>query len=391
MRIGYDTLIENPLSPSSAIYYLQNLLEELSARAPEHEFFVFVSRRNKDLFKVKSKNVRFVNCFFSNENIPLRILVQQLYYPILSLRFKLDVIFGLNQVPLIAPCATVVKTCSLHHHLAVDEFTVPTKGAGRLNRLRLWYRRFMFDSSARRATLVIANSEYTKKCIADFVQLQESKIHVVYEAVSERFGTAQNASKSVQTRFGLERPYVLYVSNLWWYKNPDGAMRAFSKLRQAYKDDLDLVVVGPDDYCRLPELKRLAAQLEIADRVHFLGKCAFDDLIHLYAAARVLFYPSFEETFGKPIVEGMRSRIPVVAARSSSLPEILGSAGLLVDPRNVEEMADSLHVAVTDESLRSNLISLGEQRSQLFSWAENAHGTLKACLEATRARNTAAI
>ena len=109
MRIGYDTLIENPLHPSSAINYLQTLLKALTQEPGEHELFVFVSPKNRHLFQVSSPNVHLINCFFSNERIFLRILIQQLYYPVLAWRYKLDAIFALNQIPLIAPCATVVK------------------------------------------------------------------------------------------------------------------------------------------------------------------------------------------------------------------------------------------------------------------------------------------
>jgi len=382
MRIGYDTLVENPLRPSSALEFLRLLLGAMARRAPGHEIVVFVSPKNRALFEDRPPNVRLLECPVSNERIALRILVQQLYYPVLARRHGLEVIFALNQVPLAAPCPTVVKTCTLHHHVMPQAFR---DGGGRL---RAWYRRGMFDAAARRARLVVANSEATRRAIVERMGVAPEKVRVVYEAVDERFGTlgAEQARRAVAGRFGQQRPYVLYVSNLWPYKNPDGAIGAFARLRQEYGDDLDLLLAGPDDYGRIPSLRELAERRGAGERVKFLGRVAVEDLVALYAAARVIFYPSLAETFGKPVVEAMRSGVPVVAARATCLPEIVGEAGLLADPTDEEEMAAALHRAVTDEEVRRELIARGRERARRFSWEACAEGTWRACAEAAGLR-----
>jgi glycosyltransferase involved in cell wall biosynthesis len=392
MRIGYDTLIENPLNPSSAIDYLRNLLGALAGLLGDlHELFVFVSPKNRRLFDLALPRVRLVNCFVSNEHIPLRILVQQLYYPLLARRHRLDVIFGLNQAPLLAPCATVVKTCSLHHHVTPEEFGTPTAKRWKTweNRLRIWYRRQMFDASARRSTLVVANSEWSRNAIVEMMGLSSRKVRVVYEAVDDRFGSLdpETAARAVREQFGLQRPYVLYVSNLWFYKNPDGAIRAFARMRDKYGADLDLVIAGPDDLHRLPQLTTLAREWAVEDRVRFLGRLTTAQLVPLYAAARAVLYPSLAETFGKPVVEAMRSGVPLVAARATCLPEIVGEAGLLADPSDEDALAEMLHRAVSDQPLRRRLVELGQLRSGRFSWADSAQGTLQACLEAAAIRS----
>ena len=190
----------------------------------------------------------------------------------------------------------------------------------------------------------------------------------------------------VQREFGIEREYILYVSNLWFYKNPDGAIRAFARQRAKYGDDLELVIAGPDDYNRLPELTELVQQCGVTDRVRFLGRVYTADLVKLFAAARVMLYPSLAETFGKPVIEAMRSRVPVVAARATCLPEIVGSAGLLVDPRDDDAMAAALHQATTDVELRQTLIERGLHRVRDFSWSATAMGTLAVCLAAVNSR-----
>ncbi len=382
MRIGYDTLIENPLRPSSALEFLRLLLGAMARQAPDEEIVAFVSPKNRVRFENGPPNVRLVECPVSNERIALRILVQQLYYPLLARRHRLDVIFALNQVPLAAPCPTVVKTCTLHHHVMPQAFR---NGGGRL---RAWYRRGMFDAAARRARLVIANSQATRQAIIQTMGVAPEKVRVVYEAVDERFGSlaGEEARRAVERRFGQRREYVLYVSNLWPYKNPDGAIGAFARLREDYGDDLELLLAGPDDYGRIPSLRELARRRGVAERVKFLGRVAVEDLVALYAAARVIFYPSLAETFGKPVVEAMRSRVPVVAARATCLPEIVGEAGLLADPTDEAEMAAALHRAAWEEPLRRELIARGWERARQFSWEACAEGTWRACAEAAGVR-----
>src|SRR5262249_3978501 len=152
------------------------------------------------------------------------------------------------------------------------------------------------DWSARQATLVMANSESTRDLIVRYMNVPRERIEVVYESVDDRFQPAADAVSvraSLAATSGLRRPYALYVSNLWFYKNPDGAIRGFAEQRRRYHDDLDLVIVGNDDYDRVPDLRALAAAEGVADRVHFLGRVKRDQLIVLYQGARVIFYPSF--------------------------------------------------------------------------------------------------
>jgi glycosyltransferase involved in cell wall biosynthesis len=385
MRIGFDTLIENPLRPSSAINYLKSVLRALVRIAPEHQFVVFVSPRNRKLFQVDAPNVAYVMCWASNEHIPARILTQQLQYPALVRRHRVDVLHALNQLPLAASCASVVKICTLHHYVTPDAFkrSHAVARVARIElRLRLAYRRVAFDWSARKATIVMANSEATRALIELYMRVPSERVAVVYESVDDLFVPADDvASKraAVKARFGLERPYLLYVSNLWFYKNPDGAIRAFAEQRRRYADDLDLVIVGHDDYGRTPELAALAEAEGVRERVKFLGQVKRFDLLELYQGAHILFYPSFAETFGKPVVEGMRSGVPVVAARAGSLPELMGDAGLSADPGNIVEMAEALHRVSADDVLRRQMVARGLARGREFSWEATARGTIALC------------
>jgi glycosyltransferase involved in cell wall biosynthesis len=217
------------------------------------------------------------------------------------------------------------------------------------------------------------------------MRVPADRVQVVLEAVDDRFDVVVDrdmARRVAERDFGIHRDYVLYVSNLWLYKNPDGAIRAFARLWSEYGDDLDLVLAGPDDYGRTAELRALAARLGVGDRVRFIGRVEQGQLVQLYAAARLVFYPSLAETFGKPAIEAMRSGVPLVAASATSLPEIVGDAGLLVDPGDDAAMARALHEAAVNEPLRRELIERGLRRGATFSWAAVARSTLRVCVQA---------
>lgn len=384
MRIGYDTLVENPLNPSSAIVYLKRVLDGLCRLAPEHEIYALVSPRNRHLFTFDHPNLTLVNCHVSNEHVPARILVQQLFFPRVARRYHLDVIHALNQVPLWAGTATVVKTCTFHHHLTPEEFGSGAARQAVVNRARQFYRSMMLDQSARRATLALANSEFTARMLRELMHVPAERIRMVYESVDEVFGDPNERVTPAQLReqFGVSGPYVLYASNLWFYKNPDGAIRALAERRKRFGGALELVVAGPDDYCQIPALTALATSLGIADAVHFVGRVSRRDLVRLYSGARVIFYPSRAETFGKPAVEAMKAGVPLVIARAGSLPEIAGEAALSAGPDDVAGLAEALNIAAFDEDTRGRLIAAGRERGAFFTWERTARGTLAACIEA---------
>src|SRR5688572_19438542 len=187
MRIGYDTLIENPRRPSSAINFLRTLLWALTD-VPGADVVALVSRENAAFFETPGRTLQSVRCLTSNEHILARILVQQLQIPRVVRRERLDVLLSLNQISLAARCAKVVKTCGLHHHLFPEEFGWQGWNLHSLsNPARLAYRRMAWDRSARAADRVIANSECTRTLIADRMRVPLEKIDVVYEAVDDAF------------------------------------------------------------------------------------------------------------------------------------------------------------------------------------------------------------
>jgi glycosyltransferase involved in cell wall biosynthesis len=377
MKIGIDTLFEHPDHPSSAIDYLVNAVRELPAAGCGHEFVIFVSPRNRHRFEhLERPNVRFENCFASNENIPVRILVQQSVLVGRMIQGHLDLIFAPGNVcPLIGSYCRVLKINTLHHYRTPEL----------IGRNRSLYRKVAFTLSARRADRIIANSEATRREIVELIGVPSDRISVVWEASFDNYRPVpREQARSVCQRYGLQPDYILFVSTLYSYKNVETLMRAYQQLANFGQASSDLVILGRDSGSQLSKLQKFARELRIAQKTKFLGFVEKEDLPSLYSAARVFVYPSLAETFGKPLVEAMQCGVPIVASNRTAIPEVLGDAGILVNPLNAEEMAASIKSAASDENLRSRLISRGLVRGAQFSWENVAKQTILVLEQAHR-------
>jgi glycosyltransferase involved in cell wall biosynthesis len=202
-------------------------------------------------------------------------------------------------------------------------------------------------------------------------------VHLIPEAVDHDLfmpGDRDQAWDHITRTYGVTKPFVLFVSSLWKYKNAAGLIRAFA----AAKDELgerQLVLVGPDrDRDYVAELHRLANDLGIADDIVWVGGVPLADTVPFYRCADVFVYPSFNETFGLPILEAMACGCPVVTSNTTAMPETAGGAALLADPTDPDSIADAVVKACGPENER--LRTAGPERAGQFTWAACAERTL---------------
>ncbi|MGZ4624945.1 MAG: glycosyltransferase family 4 protein, partial [Kineosporiaceae bacterium] len=189
-----------------------------------------------------------------------------------------------------------------------------------------------------------------------------------------RPGDRERAWQHVTTRHGVSKPFVLFVSSLWPYKNCEGLLRAFAAAK-AELGERQLVVVGPGrDVEYVAELRALADRLGIGDDVVWVGGVPLEETLHFYRCADVFVYPSFNETFGLPILEAMATACPVVTSDTSAMPETAGGCALLADPKDPDSLADAIVKACGPEGER--LRAAGPDRAAEFTWAATADRTL---------------
>lgn len=361
MRIGIDTLFENPSLGTGGLTYIENLVPRL-AELDDFEYVLYVSPKNRHLFELDRPNVRHVVCPFSKERRLATVAFEQTALPVLARRDRLDVFHAPGNVaPAWLPCASVLTVHTLHHWLRPESLTAGPRH----------FRRVMMRHGARRADAVIAVSDYLRTSLERIVALEPGKAVTVYLGAPELDYAAGPDGPATEIPEGA----TVFVSALWPYKNAEVAIRAHGRL--ARRDGLrqPLAIVGTGFASYEAELRELARTEGISDSVLFVGHVPQSRMGSVYARAGVLVYPSFEEYFGLPAVEAMAAGVPVIASDRASLPEIMDGAGLLVPPSDADAVADALLRVLTDEGLRQSLVERGRTRAKQFTWRRTADET----------------
>lgn len=237
-----------------------------------------------------------------------------------------------------------------------------------------------------RAAAIIAISEFTKREYVEWLGADPKRIHVVYPGVDKRFsaGVDADATARVAARYGLRRPYILYVGVLAPHKNVETLVTVFRRLKQAHRIPHQLVLCG-----RAAWGNQAVASAEDLIRA---GECRVLDFIPehevppLYHGAEVFAFLSLHEGFGLPPLEAMACGVPVVSSNAGSLPEVIGDAGMLVPPTDEERIEAALLEVATRPDLRQDLIARGRRQAARFNWSDTARQTLKVFAEARGAR-----
>ena len=238
------------------------------------------------------------------------------------------------------------------------------------------YASYFLRRAAKRASVIFTVSEWTKADILEHLPAREDNIVVTHNAVDPAMARTptEEEKESARGRYSLEEPFVLYVGNLKPHKNLATAVEAFARFRRAAGPEWRFVIAG----CDAPdaELGGTIDAAGISDALRFIGFVQWDNLPALYALARIFLFPSIYEGFGLPPLEAMAAGTPVVAANSSSLPEVLGDAALLTDPLDSQSMAEAMEKIESEAGLRDELVKRGHERVGRFSWEETCRRTL---------------
>jgi glycosyltransferase involved in cell wall biosynthesis len=281
-----------------------------------------------------------------------------------------------HSLPPISPKATVATV----HDLGYIHFPDEHPPAAR------WLRRQANRWSARRATQVIAVSGVTRDDLVRYEGIPPSKISVVHHGRGPAFRPAEmSAVSAVRQHYGLADPYLLFVGTLQPRKNLERLLPAFDRVATE-EPSLTLALVGAIGW-QSERLTQALATIRHRDRVKLLGLVDDADLPALMSGALALAFPSLYEGFGLPAVEAMACGTPVLTSNTSSMPEVVGDAGLLVDPLDVAAIADGLARLARDGTLRTELRQRGLARAATFTWERAARETLVVLRRAAAVRS----
>ncbi len=231
--------------------------------------------------------------------------------------------------------------------------------------------------SARRATHIVADSYATARDLTELYGIAPARITTIHSGVDARFKPATAAAvtwpvqqgAALRKRYQLgDAPFVLTVGTMQRRKNHLTLVRAFAKMDSS---NVNLVIAGGQGWLYDEVLAEIKA-LGLTQRVRLIGFIDDADLPALYRAASVFAFPSLYEGFGLPPLEAMACGVPVVASNASSLPEVIGDAGLMVDPLDVDALAAALAQALNDAKWREKVIPMGLARASTFTWQRAA-------------------
>jgi glycosyltransferase involved in cell wall biosynthesis len=237
------------------------------------------------------------------------------------------------------------------------------------NRLAHSYAKRVMRTAAHRARRVLTVSEASKQDILHYLGVAPGKVEVIHNGLDERFATLPPPEEvdRVRQRFLLTAPFVLYAGNVKPHKNVDRLIEAFALLRRQGFDEVRLLIIG-DDVSKYKNLRRLVHRFQLHQEVRFLGFVPNATLAVLYRLASVFVFPSLYEGFGLPPLEAMALGAPVITSNVSSLPEVVGDAALLIDPRDAGSIAAAMARVLGDSALRDDLVRRGHERVRAFSW-----------------------
>jgi glycosyltransferase involved in cell wall biosynthesis len=246
--------------------------------------------------------------------------------------------------------------------------------------------------SARAASHIITDSEASRLDIAQRLSIDMDRISVVYLGVNADLYRRRLASDLAQLlgRFGVTGRFVLYIGGLDVRKNVGSLVRAFAALRDRLEPDVKLVIVGrpfSEDSKVFPDLGPIVKENRLEGRVVFTGPIADEERVILYQSAALFVFPSLYEGFGLPPLEAMAAGVPVVASNRSSIPEVVGEAGILVNPDDVSAIARAMDAVLSDAELSRRMQQQGIERSHRFTWEKTAEQTLAVYQAAGRRRD----
>jgi glycosyltransferase involved in cell wall biosynthesis len=224
-----------------------------------------------------------------------------------------------------------------------------------------------YERVFKRGDALIAISHSAKDDAVRLLNLNPDKISVIYPGIPHQYFEAEPGE--VRTKYGLPKPYVLFVGTIEPRKNVDTLLDAWLQLPPSLRESHELVFVGPIGWAGNATVNRLRSGIE---GVRILGYVPESDLPAITAAATAFTYPSFYEGFGFPIAQAMAAGVPVITSNVSSMPEVAGEAGMLIDPRSTTELAQAIKTVLTSTARQQEMKEKGRKLAGRFTWKNSA-------------------
>ncbi len=265
-----------------------------------------------------------------------------------------------------------------NRHLVTVHDLYPITLPGYCSSLKQLYFKSITRKSCQRSEKVIAISHHTKKDIIENLGIEESKIEVIHQGYSDRYGKVSDQQQldQVKNKYQLPENFILYTGIHKPHKNLERLFQAYARLPKLQLDYFNLILTGPINQ-DTEKLKELAKSLGIESKVSFKGMLPIEDLPALYTLAKLFVLPSLYEGFGVPPLEAMACGTPVACSNATAIPEVVGNVGRLFNPTDIDHMADTISQALETDIDDSDLQKKCIEQAAKFSWEKTAKRTFQ--------------
>lgn len=355
MVIGIEAERANNKLKTGVEHYVKELIQHLAKIDSKNQYILYLQTQPQDWFLSLPTNFRLKVMPFSKFWTQLRVSWEMLWH-------APDVLFvPASTLPLIHP-----KSVYTEHDVAWIYYPKIFSFYMR------WFHRVFSWLARTNSTKIISISEATKKDLIDHYQIVSEKIVVVPHGYTKTENINHELPAVLKAK--LPEKYILFLSTLQPRKNLSALIDAFSELRTEHPEiPHKLVVVGKPGWKFQETLRKID---ENKDIVVYLGHVGDDDRWPIYRRADLFIHPSLYEGFGMWILEAFECGTPVAVSNNSSLPEVGGNAAMYFDPKNKQEIKDTIKKILTDDNLRQDMIAKGKQQLTKFSWEKCARETL---------------
>lgn len=345
--------------------YATNLIEALAEIDSVNRYTLYVTRNEAvERFRNRWPNfiVRPTLPHTPLIRIPLTLSAELRKNPV-------DLLHVQFSAPPLTPCPVVVSIHDLSFEHLPDTFKRRSRA-----QLRLTVRR-----SARKAAHILTLSEHTRSDIVETYGISRGRVTAIPIAAADRFQPVEDEKelRRIRNLYGITGDYILSVGSIQPRKNLSRLIAAYARLRKGRSGKFPQLVIAGKNAWLFGETLRSIRDSGVRESVIVTGYVPDADLTALYSGAVCFVYPSYFEGFGLPPLEAMKCGVPVITGNKTSLPEVVGDAGLLVDPFDVDAIAGAIAQIVDNSDLRAQLCIKGLERARLFDWRETAKRTLE--------------
>jgi glycosyltransferase involved in cell wall biosynthesis len=346
-------------------HYLHQVLPAMKRLAPEHRYVMIDHRRQQTPFKEQFEQV-----ILDLPRPPARVTRWNLQMvPRVLPQFDLVFSPGLyGPVRIPEGVASVMVVHDLTRYLFPQFFA--------FNTMQKILDRLVYPSMLRRYDHILAVSRATRQDLMTRFKIPGEKITVTYHGAEEGFRPLdpRDAERILGQSYGVKKPFVLFLGTLEPRKNVLTLLKAFGEIMDQIPHDL--VLVGQKGWNWEPIFQEMERP-NLKQRVHWIGYIPDQERVYFYNAADLLAYPSWYEGFGMPLLEAMQCGCPVITSNSSAMPEVVGDAGLFIDPAQEESLKEAVLRLIREPGLAEKMKIAGLEQAKKFSWEKSARITLE--------------